>query len=850
MMKDGKRLTIAYINTLLHEDWAFPPWIGAAEAAREHGVNLVSFHGNAIRASGYLQQENIIYEIAVNPKIDGLVIWKGNLSSDQSDAEFESFCTRFGVPFVIIEGFLPGYPSITYGNYEGMRMVIDHLIETHGYTKIGIVGHINADTHAGFKARYRAYCDSMKDHSLAVDPSWVTPARNWDVPPDGLSMDDVLDIWLREKLSQGLEAVVGICDPVSLWVIEHCKKLGYSVPDDIAVAGYDNFIAGRVSTPPLTTVDPSWIELGTLALETVVDMIRGKQVPEKRVVEAKLVIARSCGCMEESVTRASQVHAPGIRFFDDGDAIIDEMVKVVHGAGNGPIRSACESMLASFTEEKTGENEHRFLSNLENALAISMDKEEGVLSWQDAISELQKYAAIHPGGDGISYANILCHQGRVMIGNAASRVQGHRRLEFEGQIDRERNFGLDLITTFDLDRLLDLLASGLPGLGISRFYLSLYEDPKSYVYPEPAPGWSRLVLACNDEGRIRLDPDGILYKTRDLLPDSVWPNEKPLNLSVHALCFQDTQIGTLMFDAIPSDKMVFEVFRVQLSSALKGVLLVKKVEQQMRELTASNEELARSYGELKRNQQALLVSEKMASLGRLSAGIAHEMNTPLAAVRAALREIGLLVDEYRDSIENPGVTADDHRSIAADLVKNLSIATQATVRSVEFIKGVKSQVTPQASGTIESFNACELATETLAVLEHLIKKGNCTLVMEMLDDVFILGNPRAFSQILTNLLVNAIDACKPGGGTIAVSMTKNPDQAAVLTIRDTGVGIEKEILGKIFDPFFSTKPFGEGAGLGLSIVYELVNEFGGTIGVESSPGDTVFRITFPFRDES
>jgi signal transduction histidine kinase/DNA-binding LacI/PurR family transcriptional regulator len=842
--KNGKRLTIGYFNNVLFEEWSFPSWRGAAEAALKHDVHLLSFHGRAIcSTSGYEQQENIIYDIAKSDNFDGHLIWKGNISLEVSDAEFESFCTGFGVPFVTIEGSIPGCPSVTYGNYEGMRMIVDHLIETHGYSKIGMVGYVETERHAGFEARYRAYCDSMRDHSLEIRPSWMSPLRSWG--PSSRSFFNDLDAWLKKVAAQDIEAIVGICDPISIRLIWRLKALGYSVPDDIAVVGYDNFDYSRALNPTLTTVDPSWEGLGALAFDTLMDIIHGNPVPERRAVEAKLVIGRSCGCIEENVRRAAQISTPGIRAIDEGGRIVNEMMDAVHCAGNVRIRRACESMLASLNDDTVRKDRNRFLIDLEKALSISMDAGNDVLEWQDALSLLQKYAG--SGGAGNADPNILLHQGRVMVGNAGSNASEYRRLEDQSSINAERNLELNLITTFDLAKLLDLLAQGLPGLGIPRFYVSLYENPKSYAYPEPAPEWSRLVLAHNGEGRIGLDPDGIRYKTRDLLPDSVWPSERPLNLAVNPLYFQDTQIGLLMFGAIPRNQMVFEVFRVELSSALKGVLLVQKVEHQMRELAVSNEELARSYKELKRNQQALLASEKMASLGRLSAGIAHEMNTPLAAVRAALRELGFLVDEYGNSIGNPGVTDEDHRGIVEDMHKNISIATQAAGKSAGFIKGMKSQATPQSMVTVQSFDARELVADTLVVLEYLLKKSNCAVVKDMGDTVLV-GNPRAFGQIVTNLLVNAVDACRPGGGTISVSLSQNPDHGgALLTIRDTGVGIPKENLGKIFEPFFTTKPFGEGSGLGLTIVYDLVNELGGRIDVESVPGDTVFRIAFPLR---
>jgi signal transduction histidine kinase/DNA-binding LacI/PurR family transcriptional regulator len=852
MEDSGKRLTIGYFNQVLVDDWAYFPWLGIVSAARKRDINLVSFHGNSIlETAGFDEQANILYDLARGGRLDGLVTWKGHISKNLSDAEFETFCKRYEVPFVTIEDFLPGYPSVTYANYEGMRLIVEHLIGTHGYTKIGFAGYVKAEIHIGFQERYRAFSDTMKKHSLAIDPSWVTPLRVWAPPESGRSADDEIDDWLKAMVSRGIDAIIGICDPIALWVMERLVKLGTSVPGDVAVAGYDSFNHSRVSNPPLTTVDPSWEELGSLALETVMELINGgDRVEQKRVVPAKLVVARSCGCVEDNVKRAAGLPSSDIQSGADIDRLVSEMIRVMPVTEKERIRGVCENIAASFSDCIPANDGDLFLASLEKALTLSIDAGTDVLCWQNVISVMQGYAAGRTLDENrISNLNILCQQARVLIGNTASRLQEHKRLVTEASIDRERTLGLSLITTFNLVQLLELLDRGLPGLGIPSFYMSIYEEPKTYSYPGVAPEWARLVLAHDKDGRKLLDPEGIRYRSHELVPDAFWPKGQALNLSVNALYFRDTQIGFIIFDAIPRDQRVFEIFRVQLSSALKGVLLVKKVEQQMNDLTVSNAELERSYAELKKNQQTLLATEKMASLGRLSAGIAHEMNTPLAAVRATLRELGLLAEEYRKSAGNPNVTDEDHRAIASDMLKNINIATLSAEKSVGFIRGIKSQTQSQLSDTNQSFNACDIAADTLIVLEHLFKHNRCALVRDICDGIIISGNPRSFGQILTNILVNAIDACKPEGRSVFISLASDGN-CTILTVRDTGAGISKENVTKIFEPFFTTKPFGEGTGLGLSIVYDLVNEFGGTIDVESVPGNTVFRIVFPHRKES
>ena len=287
-----------------------------------------------------------------------------------------------------------------------------------------------------------------------------------------------------------------------------------------------------------------------------------------------------------------------------------------------------------------------------------------------------------------------------------------------------------------------------------------------------------------------------------------------------------------------------------MSSALQGVFLVNTIEEQMKDLAKANAQLEESYRYLQENQQRLIASEKMASLGRLSAGIAHEMNTPLATVRAALLEIKMLAEEYDQSIDDPQVEPADHHEIAQEILKNTIFAMRAAEKSAGFIRGMKAQTYGQLGKKKELFNAVVVAEDVFVVLEHQLKKNRCTLQKELGKNLHLHGDPQAFNQILTNLLVNAIDACKGKTGEIRVILAEDPEEKAVdLRVIDNGTGISKENMTKIFDPFFTTKSFGEGTGLGLSIVYDLVKEFNGNISVDSIPGRTEFFIRFPGKKE-
>ena len=166
-----------------------------------------------------------------------------------------------------------------------------------------------------------------------------------------------------------------------------------------------------------------------------------------------------------------------------------------------------------------------------------------------------------------------------------------------------------------------MLAENLPRLGIPSCYLALYENPQPYQYPQPAPEWSRLELAYTDKGRIQLEPDGLRFPSRQLVPKGMLPQDRQYSLVVMPLYFQENQIGFVLFEAGPHEGMVYRTLCTQISSALQGALLLREreqvevaleqayaeVEQQVEERTA---ELRREITERKQAEQALRESEE------------------------------------------------------------------------------------------------------------------------------------------------------------------------------------------------------------------------------------------------
>ena len=229
-------------------------------------------------------------------------------------------------------------------------------------------------------------------------------------------------------------------------------------------------------------------------------------------------------------------------------------------------------------------------------------------------------------------------------------------------------------------------------------------------------------------------------------------------------------------------------------------------------------------------ESQLSQAEKMSSIGLLAAGVAHEVNTPLAVISsyAQLLAKQLQGDEKRSAI--------------------LEKIAQQTFRASEIVNSLLN-FSRTSGSEFQQVNLNKIVHDTLNLLEHQFKTGRVRVESELLDELpWIMGNSGKLQQVFLNLFLNAKDAM-PSGGTLRVS-TANGDGVRVM-ISDTGSGIAPEHIHRIYDPFFTTKTkLGEGqrrgTGLGLSVSYGIIQEHAGKIQVNSRPGEgTTFALEFP-----
>jgi two-component system NtrC family sensor kinase len=235
----------------------------------------------------------------------------------------------------------------------------------------------------------------------------------------------------------------------------------------------------------------------------------------------------------------------------------------------------------------------------------------------------------------------------------------------------------------------------------------------------------------------------------------------------------------------------------------------------------------------------LIQSEKMAALGLLVAGVAHEINTPMGAIHSNNDIMTRAVRKLRASLEN----VSDHEVVRLlDILDEICRGNEiATERIVNVVRRLKNFARLDEADRKKA-NIHEGIESTLTLLHHQLK-NRIRIVKQFGDIPEVECFPNQLNQVFMNVLVNAAQAI-PEKGEICVR-TWTEEDSVKISIRDTGVGIPPEHLSKIFDPGFTTKGVGVGTGLGLSISYKIVQDHHGTIEAESSKDETTFVISIP-----
>lgn len=710
----NKRLNIGVITKYVEAAYHGNLINGINSCMKANNSRLIVINTHMI-SQFFTDEKNvdIYYSLALN-HVDGWIVLIESIDDSHINTLLK---TNKPVVFVGVARGPDNCTSIKSDNIEGAMKAVEHLIE-HGHRKIGFIGWMGIDD---MKERLLGYKNALSKNGIDYNERLVYRSE-YVLPADGKS---AVEFWIDNGID--FTAIFTGNDAIAFGAIKELKNYGLSVPEDVAVVGYDNSTFAQRSNPGITTIDQNIFDLGYAAAQNLIDEINNKAARGRTVlIDSNLVIRKSCGCDNCNVDKSIEIK--------EALAKEDKIIKYLEGA----------------IIKNTTLGESLLLSDI------------------NGIKKLFPY--------------IIDNYCWECIGYLQDENSDHAKLKISSIYDMSKTeVSVDLTCDFEDFPPLELIPEEIADSNNIIWILPISSTTKNW---------------------------GVLSYLSPY-------NEVTAMTKYSAFIIVTTLLGIAM------DR---DVAKTELESALET---------------------------LKQTQDQLIQSDKMAAMGGLVAGVAHEVNTPIGVSVTAASYLDEKNKEILTLLETGKLKKVDLEKYINTTLETIGILMINLEKASNLVKSFKQITSDQSEKEKRTFYIKDYISDVLLGLKPKIKKTRHTLFFNCEEDIELYTSPGGLSQIITNLVVNSlIHAFEDNTeGMISINIhTENDD--LVIEFGDNGKGISDNDLKKIYEPFFTTKRGQGGTGLGLNIVYNIVtNEYKGNIKCKSKIGKgTTFIIRIPIKE--
>lgn len=696
--KSSGRLTVGVLIARLGRVWGREFMSGLNNAAVTQDVNLLCFVGG--RPQKASAGESLIYQLASPTILDGLILYS-DLGHGLNQEEIAEFCSQFKHFPVISALETPGLSILLPDSYGGMRQLLLHLVKDHGYQRIAFIQGLEGQTDA--EQRFKAYQDVLQEHQIPVDPALIAAG---DFSRES-GRAAIQTLFVERKLRP--QAVVCANDRMAFGALQALQALGMQVPADVALTGFDDIDEARITGVPLTTVRQSFYALGQQALEYLLGLLRGEAVPERVMVPTELVVRWSCGCLPESVR---QIMAPSTTGSKTGalrdlrsrrqqciQAMISAASKAADLDSAWGVYASPEMLEASlakvwdaFMSDLYDGASGLFLAAFDQLLQYLQVVRSDANAWHAVLSTLR--ANILPflvDRETIIRAENLFQQGRLLVGEAASRAQAYQRISIEQQEELLQTVGNTLATVLRIPEIQSAVERHFPALGIEKCWIALHKRGLTRPSVSQIPKTSRLML-CYDRGTAVCYEQGSEFPTRQLAPDGVLPEGRRYTGVVMPLTQGERQFGFMVSEVGPRDWEIYGRLRNLFSSVIFRTQLVAQEEDSRREVERLLQQVGQRAAELaaakeaaeyaaEQTRQALRETEGLFTAARAILGatnpadICQKLTQHLNSLLQADRVFIFLVDHGRREVTMrvfDGNVVDDMENTYEELNQGIS----------------------------------------------------------------------------------------------------------------------------------------------------------------------------------
>ncbi len=494
-IKNKKRFTIGFLLNSLIDEYNRKIWEGIVKSVEKFDINLICFPGGVLGGKFYFDSsKNAVFNLINSKKIDGLISLSGSLGNYIGKKKLAKFYRKFDpLPIVSIGMEMPDYPSILIDNTNGIKEVLEHFIRVHGFKRIAFLSGTLKNPEAC--QRYNTYKKILKANNISYNPDLVIESDFHSVAI-GKNIAQLLDI---RKTS--FDAIMASNDLIAIAAIKELQERKIKVPDDIAVAGFDDFEIGSCIVPSLTTIKQPLVEIGEKAFVSIMSLCKGKEISKKIILPTKFIVRRSCGCFKSCVDfKKKNISGMKNKYITAPQNLEAWLVKKMQNSFNQynnytKIRIWATAIVYSVLNDLEEEVSNKFLQIFDNIINESIKENIDISQWYNIIYNFfREIKTTLKNEKNFFILESIQNEVNQLLANALDRLKRYAKLEYSRRALNLYFFSENLISVFELDSFKELIIKKFPELGINSCYLSLYTSDLRYA---------KLIAAYDDEKNIR-----------------------------------------------------------------------------------------------------------------------------------------------------------------------------------------------------------------------------------------------------------------------------------------------------------------------------------------------------------
>jgi serine phosphatase RsbU (regulator of sigma subunit)/DNA-binding LacI/PurR family transcriptional regulator len=552
-------------------------WPGIADAVRKSGVQLQCYCGGALEMSPlnpWESQRNFIFNTAEKKEIDGYII-SGSLGGYIPRERFIKFIERFtNKPVVSLIPITESIPAVYVDNHKGIHDLVTHLICNHGYSKFAFIR--GPEGNAEAEERFSIFKEVISRHNIALNHDAVI---NGDFTRE--SGRKAAEYILDRKLK--VDAVIACTDEIAIGCLNAFNERGIDVPDDIALVGFDDIPESGVTSPPITTVHQPMFEIGKIAVEMLLGLIRGDSIPSTSVLDTVLKIRRSCGCFCSVMPEEKKINFSTCDMSHKGR---NEKISFMPSV-NPAIADRAKKIWRCFINDIDIMKKTSFLKEVDCLGDEARAGTELSDDWNVFFAGLSYFAGRHYSGDKLVFAYSLLFESSLIRVEVAKRMERYRIIASAGENVALRKLGQSLANTAKTELLYDAAIKLLPKFGLETFFIILYNRSGR----TEKLNYSLICINGRRHQQIisKVKKTGLMSGLSE-----VFVPANPSIFIIEPLHYQKDCFGMLAVEADPFvNPEKYRIIAEYLSGALHSTFLIEKIQHQTTVLEQANMELAR-----------------------------------------------------------------------------------------------------------------------------------------------------------------------------------------------------------------------------------------------------------------